>query len=83
MATTILQEMNCVPLYPLANKVYGKLLHILAVLMSVCLVPKMLTDANTEAKQANATDLWHQNDAGYDSIPSQTVMQDVTWIHSF
>jgi hypothetical protein len=51
--------------------------------MSVCLVPKMLTDADTEAKQAKATDLWYKNDAGYDSFPSQTVIQDVTWIHNF
>jgi hypothetical protein len=34
----------------------------------------MLRDADTEAKQANATDLWYQNDAGYESFPSQTVM---------
>jgi len=71
--------MNCVPPYPLVNKVYGVLLQILA----VCLVPKMLTDEDTEAKQANATDFWHQNDAGYESFPSQTVMQDVTWLHNF
>jgi len=43
----------------------------------------MLTNADTEAKQANATDLWHQNDAGYENFPSQTAMQDVTWIHNF
>ena len=43
----------------------------------------MLTDEDTEAKQANATDFWHQNDAGYESFPSQTVMQDVTWLHNF
>jgi hypothetical protein len=45
--------MNCVTPYPLVNKVYEELLQIFAVLMSVCLVPKMLIDADTEAKQAN------------------------------
>jgi hypothetical protein len=55
----------------------------LAVLTSVCLVPKMLTDADTETKQATATDRWHQNDEGSESFSSQTVMQDVMWIQNF
>jgi hypothetical protein len=32
---------------------------------------------------SSTTDLWYQNDAGYESFPSQTLMQDVTWIHNF
>jgi preprotein translocase subunit SecG len=45
--------MNCVPPHPLVNKVYEELLQIFAVLMSVCLVPKMLIDRDKGAKQAN------------------------------
>ena len=43
----------------------------------------MLIDADTEAKEANASDFWYQNDAGYESFPPQILMQDVTWIHNF
>jgi len=64
--------MNRVPPYRLVNKVYGELLQILA----VCLVPKLQTDEDTEVKQANGTDLCHQNDVGYGSFGTK-MMRDM------